>query len=134
MKPSNKIALWLLVVLLVARYGGGVVPSPAPIPADKLTVLIVYEASDKGKLTQAQSNILTSTILTEYLQAKGAMYRIIDQNDPPAGLPPPLQVALARPRTSLPWIVIANQGKGAEGPLPADVTATLALLKKYGGA
>ncbi len=43
------------------------------------------------------------------------------------------QDALARKRTADDWVIISNPGKGGyEGPLPADETAMLALLKKYG--
>jgi hypothetical protein len=40
--------------------------------------------------------------------------------------------ALARPRKSLPWIVVSNGKTGFEGPLPGNAAEMLALLKKYG--
>jgi len=41
--------------------------------------------------------------------------------------------AMARPRTALPWILISDGVRGYEGPLPATITETLVLLRKFGG-
>jgi hypothetical protein len=38
--------------------------------------------------------------------------------------------ALARPRASLPWLIISNGTTGYEGPFPGGKDATLELLKK----
>jgi hypothetical protein len=44
------------------------------------------------------------------------------------------QAMLARPRASMPWVVIFGSSAVAfEGPLPADEAGLLTLLKKYGG-
>lgn len=39
--------------------------------------------------------------------------------------------ALARPRTSLPWIIISNGTTGYEGPFPGGKSATLELIRSF---
>ena len=115
-------------------------PQPAPpIAGGGNRVLIVYETGDR--LPPAQSAILTSGVLRDYLDAKTAKddfnptgaYRIWDKdvNLSHPSVSPSWKAAFARPRQSLPWIVVSNGRTGYEGPLPADVPQTLALLKKY---
>lgn len=116
-------------------------PSPAPIPDAGFRVLVVYEAMDAARLPAAQNAILTSGIIRDYLDAKCVVgpdgktkeYRIWDK-DTNGNLDSKLWGdAMARPRKSIPWILISDGKTGFEGPLPADVTSTLDLLKKYGG-
>lgn len=117
-------------------------PQPAPpIAGDGNRVLIVYETGDLHP--PAQAAIFTSGVLRDYLDAKTAKdahnptgaYRIWDKdvnlNHPLVS--PSWKAAMARPRTSLPWIVVSNGKTGFEGPLPADVPKTLDLLKRYFG-
>ena len=111
---------------------------PAPIPLEGFRVLIVYETAELGRLTGAQRAILTSTKVREYLAAKCAKdgtqpaFRVYDKDVVPEL--PWLKDAFKRPRSSLPWIVVSDGKTGYEGVLPADVDATLELLRKYGGS
>ena len=115
---------------------------PAPIPVAGLRVLIVEETEDRPKLPANQTLILGSTLLRSWLNAscaKGAdgrspEYRILDKDTPMATDAKHWQDAMKRPRSQLPWIVISNGTTGFEGPLPATVDETLALLKKFGGS
>lgn len=114
---------------------------PAPIPGDGLRVLIVYESADLAKYPSAQNAILTALPIREYLNAKcpkgpdgkTTEFRIWDKDVDGYSDSPLWGDALKRPRASTPWIVISNGKTGFEGPLPATVADTLALLKKYGG-
>lgn len=114
---------------------------PAPIPGDGLRVLIVYESTDLARYPNAQRDVLFAGKVRDYLNSHCATgpdgrTREWRQYDKDAGLGTESQVwkdAFARPRKSLPWIVVSNGRAGYEGPLPGTVDETLTLLKKYGG-
>jgi hypothetical protein len=114
-------------------------PSIAPIPADGLHVLIVYETEDI--LSGKQNSILYGKTIRDYLDshcAKGpdgktSQARIWDKDTDASGESKLWQDALKRPRQSIPWIIVSNGKEGFEGPLPATVDETLTLLRKYGG-
>lgn len=111
-----------------------------PFPAEQFTVLIVHETADK--LPSAQKAIITSVLVREYLAKKcpnlsdgQTAYRIWDWNTDPAADLPVFQEAwkAKTTREKIPWILISDGKKGFSGPLPATVTETLNLLRKYGG-
>lgn len=110
---------------------------PKPIPVSGLHVLILHETGDA--MPKEQATILTSKRVRDYLEAKcvsdgkGKAYRIWDDDVSPAVAPKVFQDMLARPRASLPWIVIMTSQDSYAGPLPANVDETLKLLQKYGG-
>jgi hypothetical protein len=116
-------------------------PNPAPIPADGLHVLIVYDAKGESALSAAQRAVLYDSALRSYLNQKCPVGPVANQHEwwiVPEGtdfsqLPKKWQDAYARPRKSLPWILVSNPqgGGGFEGPLPADADATLNLIKQY---
>ncbi len=118
-------------------------PSVAPIAGAGLKVLIVYEQKDFAKLPSAQMAIFGAQELRTYLanncpagaDGKTAEARFYDQNVDLSGESKTWQDAMKRPRTAVPWIVVSNGTKniGFEGPLPATVAATLALIRKYEG-
>jgi hypothetical protein len=113
---------------------------PAPIPLAGLRVLIVEESKDRTKLPKAQYEQLFSKTLRDYLNAnctddpqtgtKKAWW-ILDQNADAGQLAKHWQDALKRPRKGTPWVIVSNGKAGYEGPLPATLEETLALLKKY---
>jgi len=124
--------------------GPGPGPTPPPQPAPPIAgegnrVLIVYETGDV--LPAKQAAILTSGVLRDYLDATTAKdtanpngaYRIWDQNIDLShpSVSPSWKAAMARPRASVPWIVVSDGTSGYEGPLPESVEATLELLKKH---
>jgi hypothetical protein len=116
-------------------------PSPAPIPADGLHVLIVYDDVNKTKMPAAQLNVLYSVKIRDYLDAKAPLgpdgktheWRIWDKGIDGSADSKLWGDAMKRPRSSHPWIVVSDGKTGYEGSLPANVDDTLALLKKYGG-
>ncbi len=117
-------------------------PGPVPpIPDAGFRVLIVEETAELSKMPASQVQIRTSKTVRDYLDAKCAIgpdgktreYRIWDkdvpaQNDPSVAM----KAALARPRASIPWIIISNGKAGYEGALPLTVADTMTLLKKFG--
>lgn len=113
---------------------------PAPIPVDGFRVLFVVESSDASKLTAAQLAILTSGEIRTYLNSKCVVgpdgktkeWRQWDKDVDTSAESQLWQAAMKRPRSSLPWIVISDGKTGFEGPLPATIADTLAILKKYG--
>lgn len=104
-------------------------PIAAPIDLPGLAVLIIEESKDRrDSLPPEVRNYLWSTedfhaLLREKTikapDGKSA-WRIWDQNDIVTGAAPYWQKAFARPRTSVPWMIVSNPRKGGgwEGPLP----------------
>jgi hypothetical protein len=111
---------------------------PAPIVADGLHVLIVYESADLQKLPAGQLSALKSQTVRDYLDGRCAKengvaaWRIWDADIDTKEAAKAWQDAMKRHRASLPWIVISDGKSGYEGPLPGTVDATLELLKKWG--
>ena len=116
-------------------------PKPQPGPAKAMRVLIVYETADLSKMPRPQHAVLFSKAVRDYLNAKcakepdgWAAYRIYDKDADTSKEPRGWGALLARPRSALPWLVVADGDAVLhEAPLPADVESTLALLKKFGG-
>jgi hypothetical protein len=114
---------------------------PAPIPADGFRVLMVYETAEVSKYPAAQSAVLYSKSVRDYLNAKCAAgpdgktkeWRIWDKDADPSQEASHWQAAMKRTRAGTPWLVVSDGKTGFEGPLPNTVEETLTLLKKYGG-
>lgn len=117
-------------------------PSPVPIPGTGLRVLVVYESADVSKLPPGQVAVLYSKTLRDLLNAKCPAgpdgktreWRIYDADVDLTGESDAWKAAMARPRKSLPWIVISNGTSGYEGPLPASVDEAVKLVQAYAGA
>lgn len=133
---SNKDRIgWVLIglaVFLLAKGGGGL-PSftPAPIDVPGLHVLIVEEKEDRATVPTGQQSVLKSSLISQHvINEKKAEFRQYD--DDPTITEEPWKSAMARPRTSLPWIIVSNPGKGGfEGPLPGSIDETLALIGRF---
>ena len=111
---------------------------PAPIPEKGFRVLIVYKASEVGKMPKDQESVLYAKQVRDYLRLKcapgpGHGWWILDVNADVSAVPKLWQDAMARPRTQVPWLIVSDGDTGFEGPLPANITDTMALLRKYGG-
>jgi hypothetical protein len=110
---------------------------PPPIDGDGLRVLIVYESSELNQLTADQRDIFYGQTVRKYLtencvqQDRYSEWRILDQDTSFVDAGSRWVKALARPRTSLPWILISNGKTGFEGPLPATPSETIELIKRY---
>jgi hypothetical protein len=117
-------------------------PDPPPRPGGTFSrALILYESAETGKMPLAQQNVLYDSTVRASLDAKCApdaggktkAWKIWDKDVDASGEGKAWQDLMARPRASVPWIILANDaGVVYEGPLPATVADTLALLAKYG--
>lgn len=113
--------------------------NPAPIPEPGLRVLIVYDFGTASSLPPAQDAILRSQKLWDYARencvkgpdGKTPEMRIYHSQVNTANETELWKKAWARPRKSLPWILVSNGKTGYEGPLPADTDQTIALIRKY---
>lgn len=109
----------------------------APIPISGFRVLIVFETGQA--LPAAQSSILYGKRTRDYLDqhcVKGPNgqtpeYRIYDKDVALGNESKLWRDAMARPRTSVPWVLISNGTTGYEGPLPATADEFIALCDKY---
>lgn len=116
-------------------------PGPAPIPDPGLRVLMVYETAELSKLPPSQLAALYSTGMRAYLSTacvKGAdgktpEWRCWDQNTPTDLAPDVWKRAMARPRTSLPWLIVSNGKAGYEGPMPLTEEEVRTKVKLYEG-
>lgn len=115
---------------------------PSPIPEVGFRVIIIEDKEKLSLLPAQQLSIRTSKVFRDYLDAncvtepdgKTKGYRIWDfKTDASADLKV-WRDALARPRTSMPWLIVSNPPMaGYEGPLPANVDDTITLLRKVKG-
>lgn len=134
MKTKDKIG-WVLiglaVFMLASKHGGGLPFTPAPIDVPGLHVLIVEEKSERAAVPAGQQSVLKSSLISQHvINEKKAQFRQYD--DDPSIADEPWKSAMARPRTSLPWIIVSNPGKGGfEGPLPGSIDETLALIGRF---
>lgn len=106
---------------------------PAPIAGDGFKVLIVYEKKDQHKLTPGQINTLWGQKFRDYMVSKKGEYLLLDKDEDVGVAGKVWADAMARPRTSLPWIIVSNGRTGFEGPLPGHAEEINLLLRKYGG-
>jgi hypothetical protein len=117
-------------------------PDPKPVPASKVKVLIIEDKKVRTSLPADQVWVLTGRAMRDYLNTVcapedqlgyGKAWAIWDKSTDVSNVPKFWQDALARPRTSLPWLHIAND-KGEflyGGPLPVTTAATVAVIAKY---
>jgi hypothetical protein len=114
-------------------------PDVAPIPEPGLRVLMVYDSG--VPLTAGQVSVLFGRTVRDLLESKCVVgpggrtreYRVYDKGADLSVAPKVWKDAMARPRASLPWIVVSNGKAGYEGPLPATVPEAVALVNKFAG-
>lgn len=112
---------------------------PAPLPDAGFRVLFVVESKTKKDLPSAQLQALTSKDVLDYLDShcikvdNQPEYRSYDPDTEMKNDSKVWQDAMARPRASVPWVLVTNGKEGFEGPLPPNKDALLKLLKEYGG-
>lgn len=135
MNRDKRIALILgAVSLLLFAFGGsgGNPFTPAPISEPGLHVLIVETTDDRGTIDKGQLAVLQSTLIKQEVAAAGGQFRQYDADHAPEL--EPWKTAMSRPRTSTPWLIASNPGKGGfEGPVPSGDGAIDATTKIIGG-
>lgn len=119
---------------------------PTPTPT-KLSVLFVDEANDYGTAAyKPYLSVLNSTDVRAYLNAHTAQedipnagqlpsWRRWDQNEDVSHESAKWQKLMQVKRDSLPWLIIADANGNvlSSSAVPNSISATLDLLKKYGG-
>lgn len=129
----------IVVIGNVPPPGPGPKPDPpgpdnAPIPEKGLHVLMIYESADLPKYPKGQIAVLYSTEVQNYVNkvnGSSGYWRVWDKDVDTSKESKKWQDAFARPRQSLPWVIISNGTTGHEGPLPGTVAEMQTLLKKY---
>jgi hypothetical protein len=117
----------LLLALLLYSKGGDVLPGPSqsPIPVDGLHVLIVAETS---AMTPALATVLNSQKWQSLVPVGN--WRILDPDSDMSREAEKWRNAMARPRATLPWVIVSNHPKGGyEGPLLPD--QLIALIQQW---
>lgn len=114
-------------------------PGPAPIPQPGFRVLVVYESAELTKMPTKQLYALRAKDTIDYLESHcvkengHAEWRMYDKDAPLTNDTQVWKDAMARPRQSVPWLLVTNGKDGYEGPLPPDQETLMKLLKQYGG-
>lgn len=131
---------------LVVEVGTGPSPDPNPVPIPPtpgvapiegpgLRVLFVSESGE-----QMPRDVEASFYSPEIAAFLNANCIKVDGNpdfrrvDPDTQFTDPnhrFAKALARPRASLPWLIISNGASGYEGPFPKTVAETLTLIRSF---
>jgi len=110
-------------------------PGEAPIEGEGFRVVFIAETGEQ--LPPSVEDSFYSKLITDYLNSNCIKvegqpeFRRFDPDTQFTNPQHRFAKAMARPRTSLPWLIISNGKSGYEGPFPTTVEATLALLKQY---
>jgi hypothetical protein len=110
-----------------------------PIEGQGLRVLFVVESSESIKLSKAQQQILYGKKSRDYLNAncvkgddgKTPDWRILDPDTQHKDASNRFAKALARPRSSMPWVLISNGTTGYEGPIPEHEEEFFLLVDSF---
>lgn len=117
-------------------------PTKPVIDIDGVSVLLLFESADLGKLTKEQAAIPWSPRVYKYLDEvcakhpKTAMkaWAIWDKDVDGYLDCKEFGDAQKRPRTTIPWAIISSRNGSYEGPWPADDLALVELVKKTIGS
>jgi hypothetical protein len=138
----------LVVALVLFAQGRGWIPTPQPGPGpspvdpvepqtrspfgdDKFRVMLVVDPN--ATLPRQQSLVVGAKGWQEYVASKGGQWRVLGpEAEFTLGTGEPWKSALARPRASMPWLVIGSASGGAEQPLPADPDRMLEVCRQWG--
>lgn len=140
MKINTPVILMILGGLFLI-FGSGaadpVVVNPSPIKAAGLHILIVEETADRGKLPVSQVTQIAGLKLLLWakehckdVDGQPAIRRW-DKDIPLEFESKVWRDAMARPRESLPWLLVGDGKMGFEGPLPLKIEDTLKILEGF---
>lgn len=119
-----------------------VTPTPDPnddpnLDTSKLRVLIVEETADRAGLPPGQLAVLTSSKVRRALDALCMKvdgtpeWRIFDDDSDISAESDVWQEAMAKPRSSLPWLLVSDGKQGVSMPLPKSVDEMLGILETF---
>ncbi len=101
--------------------------------------MIVFDGENLASLTREQNSIIHDQPMHDYLKGKSVKgpgdengaYRIWPSKTDATAESQVWRDAFARPRQSLPWLILSNAPNGGyEGPLPKTVAEFKALVEK----
>ena len=123
MKLSNLITLFCILAIVAIKMDWfnpeDVIPVVVdPFPGDGARMLVVYQTEDVDDMPASQSLIFTSTLLRQYLDDKGTVYRFLDADVAPKD--EPWKSAFAMERGELPWVYYSNGVTGFSKGLPGS--------------
>jgi hypothetical protein len=132
LKLSDYEPLWRQIQAAI-KAGLTDIPPPdvVPVPTTGLHVLMVWESSQPGEIPESQVQVLTSTIVRDWIRDHNGQFRVFDDDTDLSQTPKVWQDAMKVPRQSLPWIVVSNGRTGFSGPLPKNIDETIQLLEKH---
>lgn len=121
-----------LLALLFLNSGGGGVFVASPAPGSGIHVAVFEDRSKRESLPPGvREAMFSSEIVTMVKKAGGTMYLLDPRQDTANMEDAWLEKAAKLPRTSLPWSVIDNNGRGESGPLQTSLEARKAFVQKY---
>lgn len=113
-------------------------PDPAPLPTDKLAVMIIEDESNRRDLTKGQLESITSTLFRTWVKSKVGkdsggqpLFRLYDVTTDLSHEDKFWQDAMKVDRKSLPWLLVSNGKGGYSGPLLGTVAENKAIIEKY---
>jgi hypothetical protein len=129
LSTAQKLAIIVLVglTILLSRRQGLLPGTEVPIDAPGLKVLVVTDPT--AKLPGSQ--VIQLNTITDFVTEVGGEARVIRAGESSTNYEPYWLAAAARPRTSLPWLIVSNKdaGKGSEQPLPLSYDETKKLIE-----
>jgi len=116
-------------------------PDPDPPPPGKIFAVMIEETGDRDEYTPQQIQALIAKSDLDYMNAKGYLYRKVDQDvvepDGQGGDRVPLAIASFLQRAqnqTLPRLIIADEsGAVLYDDVVVDEASVLRTLKQYGG-
>jgi hypothetical protein len=106
-------------------------PDKDPIPEPGFSVIIIEETKDRETLSKEQVAVLQSTKIQSLVKSYGGDFRQTDDDSPLTYENPKWAKAIQRERQSLPWIIVSNDKKWYEGPLPKDLNSAIKLIETH---
>lgn len=117
------IAACLFGIVWLNQGGSGGLPIPgrpqSPVPGSGLHVLIIEDRLNRQDLPPTQLDAMMSANVDEMIRKNAGHKYLYDKNQDVSTKDDPwVKAAMKVNRTTLPWLVIDNNGKGSSEPFP----------------
>lgn len=151
--PAPQEPSWLLIIVVIIAIvflsqGGIITPpepptppvpvDPAPIAAEGLRILIVYDEDAESTLPPEQGAILSSPELRDWADANCAKdatgqseLRIWPSTVEVGDDQPIWREAMKLKRDGPNWLIVSNGKSGYSGPLPPNLAELLKIAEKF---